>query len=170
MVVRPSACWNAATVRPNQARSAMTAIGSMVTVVRRCAYSSATAETDSAYYTGLYSLLDDDEIIQFHKIENNHGLIEEWEEEDLINRLNFLSKGWYVVNDENPDTLVYNDARFGPMYASDTPMYGFGYQLFMNNSNVLSVTQQRPDIDEETGEQMLSILWRRIWGKNISQK
>ena len=75
-----------------------------------------------------------------------------------------------MVNDENPDTLVYNDARFGPMYASDTPMYGFGYQLFMNNSNVLSVTQQRPDIDEETGEQMLSILWRRIWGKNISQK
>ena len=131
---------------------------------------SATAETDSAYYTGLYSLLDDDEIIQFHKIENNHALIEEWEEEDLINRLNFLSKGWYVVNDENPDTLVYNDARFGPMYASDTPMYGFGYQLFMNNSNILSVTQQRPDIDEETGEQMLSILWRRIWGKNISQK
>lgn len=124
---------------------------------------SATAESDSAYYSGLYSIFDNDKNIIFTKITHRHHLVEYLEEQDVMRRMNYLSKGWYVINTDNPDTLVYNDARFGPMYVGDKPMYGFGYKMLDVNST-LRVEQQEPDIDAETGRVMLTTLWDRIWG------
>lgn len=124
---------------------------------------SATADGDTVLYTGLYSIFDKDKNVKFTSIENNHKLLSSYEGDNVLNRLNFLSKGWYVINDENPDTLVYNDARFGPMYLKDKPMYGFGYQLTTTEKG-LSVTEQRPEPDEQLMGDLLNTLWNRIWG------
>jgi inner membrane protein len=125
---------------------------------------SATADGDTVLYSGLYSIFDKDQKVKFHTINTNHELVDSYNGDDVLNRLNFLSKGWYVINNDNPDTLVYNDARFGPMYLGDKPMYGFGYQLTDKPAGV-SAEAQRPDPDSELMSKMLSTLWNRIWGK-----
>jgi len=125
---------------------------------------SASADGDTVLYSGLYSIFDKDQKVEFHTIKTNHELVDSYSGDDVLNRLNFLSKGWYVINDDNPDTLVYNDARFGPMYLGDKPMYGFGYQLTDKPSGV-SAEAQRPDPDSELMSKMISTLWNRIWGK-----
>jgi inner membrane protein len=125
---------------------------------------SASADGDTVLYSGLYSIFDKDQKVEFHTIKTNHELVDSFSGDDVLNRLNFLSKGWYVINDDNPDTLVYNDARFGPMYLGDKPMYGFGYKLTDKPSGV-SAEAQRPDPDSELMSKMISTLWNRIWGK-----
>lgn len=125
---------------------------------------SATADADSVYYTGLYSIFDKDKNVTFKKIEQNHHLVDELQDQEVMKRMNYLSKGWYVISNQNPDTLMYNDARFGPMYLGEEPMYGFGYKM-LDVDKKLRVEEQEPDIDEETGRLMLSTLWNRIWGK-----
>ena len=126
---------------------------------------SATADGDSVLYTGLYSVFDKDKNVDFKTIETNHDLVSEYEGDGVLDRLNFLSKGWYVINNDNPDTLIYNDARFGPMYLEDKPVYGFGYKLTENAKNDLSVKEQRPEPNKEEGKELLNTLWNRIWGK-----
>lgn len=125
---------------------------------------SATADCDTVLYSGLYSIFDKDKLVVFHKIETNHNLIAQFEGDKTLERLNFLSKGWYVINNDNPDTLNYNDARFGPMYIGDKPMYGFGYRMLDTDPTII-VDQLEPDIDKETGILMVSTLWNRMWGK-----
>lgn len=125
---------------------------------------SATAEADSVYYTGLYSVFDKDDNVVFNKINHRQDLVSDLQDQVVMKRLNLLSKGWYVINNDNPDTLVYNDARFGPMYVGDKPMYGFGYRI-LDAQSTLHVDQQRPDIDKETGSKLIATLWDRIWGK-----
>jgi len=125
---------------------------------------SATADGDTVLYSGLYSIFDKDQDVKFHAIQTNHGFVSSYSEDNVLMRLNFLSKGWYVINTDNPDTLVYNDARFGPMYLGNTPQYGFGYQL-TNNHGALHAEAQRPKPKGEMINRLLSTLWNRIWGK-----
>jgi len=125
---------------------------------------SATADGDTVLYSGLYSIFDKDKNVKFHTIPNNHHLVDEFAGDEVLDRLNFLSKDWYVINNDNPDTLVYNDARFGPMYLGNKPVYGFGYKLVQSDQR-LSVKEQRPEPDGEMGKELLQTLWSRIWGK-----
>jgi inner membrane protein len=125
---------------------------------------SATADGDTVLYSGLYSIFDKDKDVEFHTIKTNHDLVNRYSGDDVLDRLNFLSKGWYVIDNYNPDTLVYNDTRFGPMYLGDKPLYSFGYQLTDTPTGV-SASAQRPKLDADLMNKMLSTLWNRIWGK-----
>jgi inner membrane protein len=127
---------------------------------------SATADGDSLLYTGLYSIFDEDQNVVFHRVENKHQLVAKYQNQndDVLNRLNFLSKGWYVINNDNPDTLLYNDARFGPMYRDGQPMYGFGYRLVSYDKS-LNLIEQSPKPNAKEGKEMFLTLWNRIWRK-----
>jgi inner membrane protein len=125
---------------------------------------SATADGDTVLYSGLYSIFDNDKDVDFYTIKTNHDLVNRYSGDDVLDRLNFLSKGWYVIDNDNPDTLVYNDTRFGPMYLGDKPLYNFGYQLTDTPKGVRA-TAKRPELDVDQVNKMLSTLWNRIWGK-----
>ena len=125
---------------------------------------SATADGDTVLYSGLYSIFDKDQDVKFHAIQTNHGFVSNYSEDNVLKRLKCLSKGWYVINTDNPDTLVYNDARFGPMYLGDTPQYGFGYQL-TDDHGALQAEAQRPKPKGEMINRLLGTLWNRIWGE-----
>lgn len=125
---------------------------------------SATADGDTVLYSGLYSIFDKDQDVKFHAIQTNHGFVSNYSEDNVLKRLKFLSKGWYVINTDNPDTLVYNDARFGPMYLRNTPQYGFGYQL-TDDHGALQAEAQRPKPKGEMINRLLGTLWNRIWGE-----
>ena len=125
---------------------------------------SATADGDTVLYSGLYSIFDKDQDVKFHAIQTNHGFVSNYSEDNVLKRLKCLSKGWYVINTDNPDTLVYNDARFGPMYLGNTPQYGFGYQL-TDDHGALQAEAQRPKPKGEMINRLLGTLWNRIWGE-----
>ena len=123
---------------------------------------SATADADSVYYVGLYSIFDKDKNVQFDRVETNHYLLDSLQDEETLNRLYFLSKNWYVVR-EVDGALVFNDARYGPMYKEDhQPLYGFGYRL-EEKEGKLKVSQPEPDRSEM--KPIFVRLWTRIWGK-----
>jgi inner membrane protein len=125
---------------------------------------SATADGDTVLYSGLYSIFDKDKDVEFYTIRTNHDLVNRYSGDDVLDRLNFLSKGWYVIDNDNPDTLVYNDTRFGPMYLGDKPLYNFGYQLTDTPEGVRAAAK-RPELAADQVNKMLSTLWNRIWGK-----
>lgn len=124
---------------------------------------SATADADSLYYTGLYSIFDKDKTVDFTSVKTNHSLLNSVQDEETLHRMQFLSKNWYVVSEDYAGVKMFNDARFGPFYTSDgDPRYGFGYRLNETNGKI-EVTQPEPET-EEMGEAM-NVLWNRIWGK-----
>ena len=125
----------------------------------------ATADGDTVLYSGLYSIFDSDKSVDFHVVRNNHDLIEKYKDEKVIARLKHISKGWYVINNDNPDTLIYSDARFGPMYMGDKPTYTFGYKLIRSNEGVLEVAEKRPKGDRVLMSKIFNTLWGRVWGK-----
>lgn len=122
----------------------------------------ATADSDSVYHVGLYSIFDKNTDVQFDKVENNHHLLESVSDKKTINRLTFLSKNWYIIQ-EDSGALIFNDARYGAMYKQEhEPLYGFGYRLVENNGK-LKVSQPEPD--RSGMKPIFSLLWKRIWGK-----
>ena len=124
---------------------------------------SGTADSDSFYYNGLYSIFDKEPQIQFSKIPTYHKNIAQFQDKESVDRLIFLSKNWYVLRENADSSVNFNDARFGPMYVQeDVPQYGFGYRLVERNGE-LTVTQPEPEM-EQMGE-VMTILWNRIWGK-----
>lgn len=124
---------------------------------------SGTADSDSFYYSGLYSIFDKEPKIIFNKIPTNHKAISQFENSETISRLKLLSKNWYVIQENADSSLQFNDARFGPMYLKENkPQYGFGYKLKKDTEKII-VTQPEPEV-EQMGE-VMSILWHRIWGK-----
>ncbi|NNJ54688.1 MAG: metal-dependent hydrolase [Bacteroidia bacterium] len=121
-----------------------------------------TVETDSAYQVGLYSLLDKDKNVTFDRINHNHFLLDSLQEEDVIKRLLFLSKDWYVVKQDSTG-LHYFDARFGPMYQpGEKPSFVFGYNLKEERGRLKALQHTRPTGKMSTA---LKELFTRMWGK-----
>lgn len=123
---------------------------------------SATAETDSTYVTGLYSIFDGEKSVQFVQIEHHHHLANQLKNEDILKRMMIMSKNWRIIKIKSKDTMTYIDARFGPMYLNDMPEYVFGYTLVQNNE-ILQIDKYRPSLNTASGKRMISTLWRRIW-------
>lgn len=124
---------------------------------------SATADGDSVLYTGLYSIFDKDKNVDFISVPTNHELLNQVTDTTLLNRLNFLSKDWYVVSLDSNSYPIYSDARYGPMYIEpNKPNYGFRYQLVERGGKWRA---ERGDPPREKIKPMLQILWNRIWGK-----
>ncbi|MGB4080770.1 MAG: metal-dependent hydrolase [Bacteroidia bacterium] len=125
---------------------------------------SATADGDSVLYTGLYSIFDKDKNVDFISVPTNHELLNQVTDTTLLNRLNFLSKDWYVVSLDSNSYPIYSDARYGPMYIEpNKPNYGFGYQLVERGGKWRA---EQGDPPREKIKPMLQILWNRIWGKS----
>ena len=126
---------------------------------------SATADGDTVLYSGLYSIFDSDKSVDFKVIKNNHELVEKYSDEEVLSRLMHISKEWYVIKNDNPDTLVYSDARFGPMYVESKPTYTFGYKLIRSHEGILEVEEKRPKADSVFMGEILNTLWNRVWGE-----
>jgi len=126
---------------------------------------SATADGDTVLYSGLFSIFDSDKNVDFQVIRNNHKLVEKYKDEEVLARLMHISKGWYVINNDNPDTLVYSDARYGPVYMGDKPTYTFGYKLIRSDEGILEVEEKRPKGNRALMSEILNTLWYRVWGK-----
>jgi inner membrane protein len=103
-----------------------------------------TAETDSGLVTGTYSLLDSDQKVSFMHLPSNEHYQEGFENAEVVNRIDVLAKGW-VLYKRQDDTLIINDARFGPIYTDkNKPMFGFGWKIFKQDEQYVALRQEPP--------------------------
>lgn len=123
------------------------------------------AEGDTAYYHGLYSIMDKKPVIkQFTTIPKNHDSITQWEEERPIKILKWFTNGYYNVIVREDGQLQLNDLRFGSMSLQFIGEKDYVFKFLLDDSGpelkVRQIQEQPDDARESFGW-----LWRRMWGR-----
>lgn len=124
------------------------------------------AEGDTAYYYGLYSVLDaKPEISHFEVIPKGHDLLKAYENEREIKILKWFSQGYYNVFRKADGSLQLNNLCFGVLEEKITSEndYIFRFQI-REKDGQLSVQQarERGDMSSET----FGRFWTRVKGKS----
>jgi len=120
----------------------------------------ANVETEDAFLIGDYSFFDT-KPIQFFTHPKNHGALEKLAEEEKVQRLIKITKGWYTIT-ERPDGLYLNDLRFGMMSVDpQSEKFAFSF-LIEKEGNEVTITEEAKNT-RDAGK-LLSDLWKRIKG------
>lgn len=122
---------------------------------------SANVATKDAYLIGSYSLFDSQPVV-FNTYPKNHELIADFRDNDKMQRMINISKGWYSITKKNTD-LYFNDLRFGLLSMEpDAQDFVFQYKIETNNNGGLEFTET----EKGTGDakKLLQELWRRMKG------
>ncbi len=128
-----------------------------------------TIETDEGFYEGTYSLFDSDNSIQFEYFLKNHTLINHLKTNEDLNKLIYISKGFYRVIPDG-ENYLFQDFRYGRATGwlpnQNENHFTFEYRI----SNSINASQSY-DIKitrvfrERTFEKDIFIrLWNRIFG------
>ena len=133
-----------------------------------------TAETEDAFYMGMYSLNDKRPYIKFRKVPKNHELIAPYEDTYEIKTLRWFSNGFFNVEQKSDGTLVLNDLRYGSANAAvdedDEPLeFVFKFDI-ADKDGKFEVTESREmreealDGEGESMADMLQTIWKRAEG------
>jgi inner membrane protein len=128
-----------------------------------------TIETEEGFYEGTYSLFDLDENIQFEYFPKNHALINHLKTDEDLNKLIYLSKGFYRVIPDGEDYL-FQDFRYGRVTGwlpnQTEHHFSFEYQISKlnnpNQSNDIKIT--RVFRGRKFEKDIFIQLWKRILG------
>lgn len=124
------------------------------------------AEGDTAYYHGLYSIMDKKpEIEKFTVIPKNHESIDRWRAERPIQILEWFTNGYYNVLKREDGQLQLNDLRFGSMSMRFDQEKDYVFKFLLDDSGPQLEVIQLQEQPDNTGENF-GRLWRRIWGEN----
>ena len=129
------------------------------------------AEGDTAYYHGMYSLLDEEpRILNFVTIPKNHEWIAAYENERDIQILRWFSNDYYSILKRKDGQLQLNDLRFGSINNQSFHQeddFVFKFVLEEKDGRIIAHSvREEPD----NASQLLNDLWTRIKGiKNSSQ-
>ena len=113
------------------------------------------------YYEAYYSVLDEDNDIQFHHYESDEKLLQGIEDNWAVQRLKWFSKGFYSVSLQQKD-IVISDLRMGV-----EPQYVFRFKVGeISNPHAIPVkpVQLRTPWDLS----FLEKTWRRIWDDSVA--
>ncbi|WP_283641600.1 metal-dependent hydrolase [Mesonia mobilis] len=120
----------------------------------------ANVDTKDAYLIGHYSFFDA-QPIQFTAYPKNHEWIEDLKEEENVQRLIKITKGWYTITKEN-EKLYLNDLRFGLLgFSPSAKNFTFSFQLDKKNGEVIITEKEK---DTRDAKKLLGELWKRILG------
>jgi len=125
------------------------------------------AETDSAYYHGYYSFMQEGETVNnFNVFEKNYGLLKGYEDDPTLKTLQWFSDDYYTVLRRPDGDLQYNDVRFG-IFSSKLEKYSdyvFKFILVEKGNKELEMHQSREgrEINNDTFKE----LWDRIMGRD----
>ncbi|MBJ7881129.1 metal-dependent hydrolase [Gelidibacter salicanalis] len=123
---------------------------------------SANVETDTAYLLGYYSFFDT-ESIKFETYEKNHELLGDLANDEKVQQMINISKGWYIIT-EKDGKLLYNDLRFGVLSMEEGSQdFVFQYEIKQDSQGKVQFVEQekRP----RDAKKLMSDLWTRIKGK-----
>ena len=120
----------------------------------------ANVDTKDAYLIGHYSFFDA-QPIQFTAYPKNHEWLEDLKDEENVQRLIKITKGWYTITKEN-EKLYLNDLRFGLLgFSPSAKNFTFSFQLEKKNGEVIITEKEK---DTQDAKKLLGELWKRILG------
>jgi inner membrane protein len=123
------------------------------------------AETEDAYYYGMYSLLDKEpKVYQFFKTPKNHHLIAAYEDDPDIKILQWFTDGYYTVDQMPDNKLQIGDMRYGTIKERQARPedYVFKFSIVPNDEGGVDAFEAR-DMDQR--EDAFGDLWTRIKGR-----
>jgi inner membrane protein len=122
---------------------------------------SANVDIKDAYLIGDYSFFDSEEI-SFNKYPKNHHLLGRLIDDDNIQRMIRISKGWYIISSEN-GKLYFNDLRFGLLSLEPgAEDFVFKYRIEQKTNGEVEITEVKKN--RRDAKRMMSELWIRIKG------
>ncbi|MCB0589228.1 MAG: hypothetical protein KDD06_28335, partial [Phaeodactylibacter sp.] len=122
------------------------------------------AEGDTAYYQGMYSILDSKpEVLNFTVIPKNHYLIRGHEEDRSIRILRWFSNDYYSILRRPDGQLQFNDLRFGSIGQSFDRPEDFVFHFLLEEKNGVFIARESWERDRDMGA-AFSQLWERIKG------
>ena len=120
----------------------------------------ANVDTKDAYLIGHYSFFDA-KPIHFTSYRKNHEWLEDLKDEENVQRLIKITKGWYTITKEN-EKLYLNDLRFGLLgFSPSAKNFTFSFQLEKKNGEVIITEKEK---DTQDAKKLLGELWKRILG------
>jgi len=127
-----------------------------------------TAETDSFFYQGQYSLLDKEKKFKLSKVPKNHHLLDDAKEDDkTVKILRWFSKEYYTLLKRSDGNLQFNDMRYGTFrgdsYGENDFIFRFMLEKRADGYYQMLDAEGGPPEDMDQGA-MASELWNRIKG------
>lgn len=109
------------------------------------------ARSGDTIHAGLYSLFDEDRIVELHRIERNTHLIEPYLEDLPVERILWFSRGYYVA-EQHDDALYLHDLRFGrtDLWLTEGPatyVWNFRLEFNQDSTAIVNFAQPEPDFD-----------------------
>lgn len=121
------------------------------------------AEGDTAYYHGMYSILDSKpEVLSFAVIPKNHHLIEGHEDDRSIRILRWFSNGYYSILERPGGQLQFNDLRYGSLGDSFDKPEDFVFHFLLEEKD--GRLEARESWDRPQREGAFTALMKRIRG------
>jgi len=122
------------------------------------------AEGDTAYYHGMYSLLDrQPRVLKFSVIPKGHELLKPYENDRVAGILKWFSNGYYSVLALPDGTLQFNDLRFGALSEKIKTERDFVFRFILKDENGVLKAQQNREQPPDMGD-AFHRFWERIWG------
>jgi len=107
------------------------------------------ARGEDGYYVGYYSLLDDDQSVDFRYVPRRHDLLGGVASAPEVQRVLWFSQGFYVVRRSADGDREIAVLRFGrnDLGLTDAGKYIFTFQLVENSEGAVTrIRQVRPDV------------------------
>jgi inner membrane protein len=122
------------------------------------------AETDSAYYTGQYSLLDSEPYFKLREVPKQHELIRGHFDDRDVRLLRWFANDYFSIEREDSTSYRLNDLRFGQIEVpgQERPSYVFYFVLEEHNGELRARRIQQGPEDREMSMQRL---WDRMMGR-----
>ncbi|MEH6649807.1 MAG: metal-dependent hydrolase [Motiliproteus sp.] len=112
--------------------------------------------TEDGYREGFTSLLDQDKRVRFENYPSNNSLLDGIEQHWPVSRLQWFSKGFYSVTEQQQSVLI-SDLRMGV-----EPDYVFRFKVAERVGNEIHPTADQK-LDTPRNLSQLTTLWQRIW-------
>jgi inner membrane protein len=119
----------------------------------------ALVETNNGYRTANYSLLDSKAITFSKEFPKNHGLLEPYKDQKVIQQLIRITAGWFIIEKQS-DKMIMWDLRFGQTGMDlDTAPFLMSYDLTVNKDGQIEAKKNDPKI-ENIGEAIDQLIER----------
>jgi inner membrane protein len=126
----------------------------------------ANIETENGYYIGYKSFLDQTDSIGYSYYSKNHPLLTPYLENEKLQRLLFIMKGWYAVKKLDDTHFLINDLRFGLVDGIEktTDRFVFSYEMNVKANDELAFEQHQYKFGKDVGKKAFKTLWTRTLG------
>ena len=123
-----------------------------------------TVETDSFFYTGLYSFFDKEASFKLAPLPKNHHLLKDHWEDEHVKILRWFSNDFFSVHQLDDKTLRLGDLRFGALKSApnEPPAYIFFFDMQIQDGELRAIHVQQGPEDRKAG---FDSLWGRICGE-----